>query len=175
MVDVAASGGYSISYKARHLMANPLTVTGSIGSINGFFNMRGLYDKLGVSKSFVTRGPSATMGSDYREPTAEEQARHADAHWIGFNEWLYDVAERRGISEERIERLAMGRVWTGRQAVENGLIDRTGDLRDAVRWAAELAGARPVRRCARSTCPNPGPSWSPCSARTRRTRTWPPP
>ena len=139
MVDVAASGGYMISYKATKMMADPLTVTGSIGSINGFFNMKGFYDKIGFSKSYVTRGPMALMGGDYREPTPEEWDRHVDAHWKGFNRWLADVADRRGIAFEDAKNLAYGRVWTGRQAVANGLIDATGNLRDAVALAAELA------------------------------------
>lgn len=139
MVDVAGSGGYMIAYRATKLMADPLSVTGSIGSINGFFDLKGLYDKLGVSKDFVTRGPMARFGGDYREPTPEEWARHVDAHWKGFNVWLEDVARRRGLGIAEARKLAYGRVWTGRQAAANGLIDATGNLHDAVALAAELA------------------------------------
>lgn len=148
MVDVAASGGYMISYRATELMANPLTVTGSIGSINGFFDLSRFRAKIGVNMDHVVRGPMAMLGTDDRPPTDEEWERHADAHWKGFNSWLRDVADRRGLPFEQAETLAHGRVWTGRQAVENGLIDRTGDLRDAVARAAELAeldAAKPPR------------------------------
>lgn len=139
MVDVAASGGYMISYRATKMMADPMTITGSIGSINGFFNMKGFYDKLGITKDFVTKGPMALLGSDYHDPTPEEWERHTDAHWRGFNAWLADVADRRGMQFADAEKLAHGRVWTGRQAVDNGLIDATGNLFDAIRMAADLA------------------------------------
>jgi protease-4 len=143
MVDVAASGGYYIAYEATKLMADPLTRTGSIGSISGFFDMKGLYDKLGVTKDFVTKGPMARLGSDYREPTPAEWDRFVDAHWKSFSTWMYDVGAKRGISREEIEKLALGRVFTGQQAVANGLIDEVGDLQAAVRLAAEQAGIAP--------------------------------
>jgi protease-4 len=143
MVDVAASGGYMVSFKATKMMADPLSVTGSIGSINGFFDVSGLRDKLGVNNDHVAKGPMAMLGTDDRAPTAAEWERHADAHWKSFNAWLEDVADRRGMEFSHAETLAHGRIWTGRQAVANGLIDRTGDLRDAVEWAAELAGLDP--------------------------------
>jgi protease-4 len=139
MVDVAASGGYYMAYKGSYLMADPMTVTGSIGSINGFFNMSGLYEKIGFNKEFVTRGPMALLGSDMRDPTPEEWARHTDAHWKSFNAWLADVAEHRGMAFEDAEKLAHGRIWTGRQAVANGLIDGVGNLDDAVAKALNLA------------------------------------
>jgi protease IV len=139
MVDVAASGGYKIAYKATKMMADPLSITGSIGSINGFFNMKGFYDKIGVTKDFVTKGPMALLGSDYRDPTDEEWERHTDAHWRRFNTWLADVAEYRGMEFTEAEKLAHGRIWTGRQAVANGLIDATGNIFDAIRLAADLA------------------------------------
>lgn len=139
MVDVAASGGYYMAYKGSYLMANSLTVTGSIGSINGFFNMSGLYEKIGFNKEFVTRGPMALLGSDMRDPTDEEWARHTDAHWKSFNAWLGDVAKHRGMEFEEAEKLAHGRVWTGRQAMANGLIDGLGNLDAAVAQALVLA------------------------------------
>ncbi len=139
MVDVAASGGYYIAYKGTRLLADPLTVTGSIGSINGFFNMRGFYDRIGFNKDGISMGPMAELGTDMREPTAEEWARHTEAHWISFNEWLADVAARRGLEFAAAEKLAHGRTWTGTQAKANGLIDDVGNLDDAVALAAELA------------------------------------
>lgn len=143
MVDVAASGGYYIAYKGTKLMANPLTVTGSIGSINGFFNLQGLYGKIGVDKDGITMGPMAELGTDMRDPTPEEWARHTEAHWISFNEWLADVAKERGLEFALAETLAHGRTWTGNQALANGLIDAVGNLDDAVALAAELAGLEP--------------------------------
>jgi len=143
MVDVAASGGYMISYRATEMMALPGTVTGSIGSINAFFDLSGLREKLGLNMDHVTRGPMAMLGGDDRAPTEQEWERHEDAHWKGYMTWFDDVAARRGFSREEMERRAYGRVFTGRQAEANGLIDRTGGLREAVARAAELAALDP--------------------------------
>lgn len=139
MVNVAASGGYAISYRASKIVANPATITGSIGSISGGFNLKGLYDKLGVTKDFVTRGPMALLFSDYHDPSPQQWKRLEENHWDGFNEWLRDVAKRRGLTFEKAEKLAMGRVWTGRQAKENGLIDEIGGLNEAIALAKSLA------------------------------------
>ncbi len=140
MVNVAASGGYHISYRASRILADPMTITGSIGSITGRFNMTGMYEKLGITHDFVTRGPSATMNSEYIDLTPEQSQRFGDDHWEGFNHWLRDVAEHRGMSFEKAETLAHGRVWTGRQALENGLVDELGGLTRAVEVARDLAG-----------------------------------
>lgn len=139
MVDVAASGGYHISYRASKIVADRMTVTGSIGSISGKFNMRGFYDKLGITHDRVTRGPMARINSDLRDFTAAERARFEENHWDGFNQWLQDVAEHRGMSFEEAEKLAHGRVWTGRQAQANGLVDEIGDLEHAIGLAKQLA------------------------------------
>jgi protease-4 len=140
MIDVAASGGYMIAYRASKIVADPMTVTGSIGSISMKFNMAGLYDKLGITWEDFEKGPNGQMFSDHRDFTEQERARFEANHWDGFNEWLYDVAKHRGIPVEDIEKLAMGRVWTGRQAKENRLIDEVGGLDKAIAVAKELAG-----------------------------------
>jgi protease-4 len=139
MIDVAASGGYMISYRASKVVADPMTITGSIGSISGKFNMSGLYDKLGITFDDYEKGPNGLMYSDHRDFTEEERARFEDNHWDGFNEWLYDVSARRGIPIGELEKLAMGRVWTGRQAKENHLIDEVGGFDKALSMAKELA------------------------------------
>jgi len=140
MVDVAASGGYHISYRASKIVADPMTITGSIGSISGKINMKDFYDKLGITFDHVERGPMATIESDLRDFTPEERARFEENHWNGFNDWLRDVAEHRDMSFEEAEKLAHGRVWTGRQAVANGLVDEIGDLKHAIDLAGQLAG-----------------------------------
>lgn len=140
MVNVAASGGYHISYRASKIVADPMTITGSIGSISGKFNMKGFYEKLGITFDHVERGPMATIESDLRDFTPEERARFEENHWNGFNDWLRDVAEHRDMSFEDAEKLAHGRVWTGRQAVANGLVDEIGDLKHAIELAGQLAG-----------------------------------
>lgn len=140
MVDMAASGGYYIAYTATKIMANPMTATGSIGSISMKFNLSGLYDKLGVSFDQVTRGPMARFWDDTRDFTDEEWARFSENHWDDFNAWLRDVAEKRGMTFEEAELLAHGRVWMGTQAKENGLIDELGGYYDAIALAKELGG-----------------------------------
>ncbi len=140
MVDVAASGGYHISYRASKIVADPMTVTGSIGSISGKFNVSEMWEKLGVTQDDVARGPNALMDSPWRDYTPEERQRFEDDHWEGFNHWLRDVAEHRGKSFDEAEKLAHGRVWSGRQAVANGLVDELGDFEHAVQVAKDLVG-----------------------------------
>ena len=139
MVNVAASGGYHIAYRGSKIIADPMSITGSIGSISGKFNMSSMYDKLGITFDSVTIGPNALFNSSLRDYTPEQRARFEEDHWRGFNEWLQDVSEHRGMSFEEAEKLAHGRVWTGTQAVANGLIDELGDLNRAVEIAKELA------------------------------------
>jgi len=139
MVDVAASGGYHIAYPSSRIVADPMTIVGSIGSISGKFNMSGMYEKLGISFDLVTRGPNARFDSSLQDYTPEQRARFEENHWEDFNNWLRDVAEHRGMTFEEAEKLAHGRVWTGTQAVANGLIDELGDLSRAVEIAKELA------------------------------------
>jgi protease-4 len=139
MVDVAGSGGYYIAYEATKIVADPMTLTGSIGSISMKFNMKGFYDKLGVTFDFVEKGPNALFYSDYADFTPEQRKRFEDNHWAGFDMWLRDVAEHRKMSYEQITALALGRVWTGRQAKANGLIDELGGLDKAIELAKELA------------------------------------
>jgi len=139
MVDVAASGGYHVSYRASRIVALPATTTGSIGSISGKVNIKGLLDRLGVTYSDVTLGPNALLGSDRRDYTPEEWEIFTRNHWADFNAWLADVAEHRGLPFAEAEKLAHGRVWTGRQAVQNRLIDETGGLPRAIAAAKELA------------------------------------
>lgn len=139
MGDVAASGGYVVAYRASAVVANPMTVTGSIGSISGKLVMKGLYDKLGISFDTVSKGPMAEIYSTLRTFTPEERARFEANHWTSFNRWLADVAARRGMTFEHAETLAHGRVWSGRQAKANGLVDELGGLQRAVAVARELA------------------------------------
>ncbi|MBN1222317.1 MAG: signal peptide peptidase SppA [Candidatus Aminicenantes bacterium] len=148
MVDVAASGGYHISYRASKIVADPLTLTGSIGSISGKPNMRGFYDKIGVTLDFVTKGPMALMYSDYLSFTSEERERFEKNHWDGFNSWLRDIADHRSMTFAEAEKLAHGRIWTGRQAKANGLVDELGGLDKAVAVAKELAGIPSEERVA---------------------------
>lgn len=143
MVNVAGSGGYMIAYRATRLVADASTVTGSIGSINAKFNMKGFDNMLGITRDSAEKGPRANMFSSYRDFTDEEWEIFTGNHWAGFNMWLSDVAEHRGMTFEEAENLAHGRVFTGRQAAENRLVDEVGDLDRAVELAKELAGIPP--------------------------------
>lgn len=140
MIDVAASGGYTISYHANKIVANPMTITGSIGSIQGKVNTTEMFNKLGITFDSVTLGPNGLMWSDRTDFTPEQRKRFVDSHWDDFNRWLGDVAERRGMTFEEAEQLAHGRVWTGRQAEQNGLIDELGGLDRAIELAKLEAG-----------------------------------
>jgi protease-4 len=140
MVDLAASGAYMISYPCTTLVADRLSIVGSIGSISGKFNMRGLYDKLGITKDFVTRGPNGLVDSDYFDYTPEQYAAFTDRHWKDYYEWVDDVARVRHMTPAEIDSVGRGRVWTGEQALERGLIDQVGTFDDAVRIAKSRAG-----------------------------------
>ena len=140
MVDVAASGGYVMAYRGTKIMADPTTITGSIGSITAKFDMSEFNAKVGLSTDHVSRGPNATIMASDRSFTPEEAQKFGDNHWRGFRRWMDDVALVRGIATTEIDSLCMGRVWTGRQGVANGLVDVLGDQEAAVQLAKTEAG-----------------------------------
>jgi protease-4 len=140
MGDVAGSGGYLICYPCGTMLAGKMSVVGSIGSISGKMNMRGLYDKIGMTKDFVTRGPFSTIDSDYFDYTPPEWAAFTADHWKGYQDWVADIARVRGKTPAEIDSIGRGRVWTGEQALELGLIDRIGGFDDAVALARERGG-----------------------------------
>lgn len=139
MVDVAASGGYMMSYRANYILADPMTITGSIGSISAKFDMSGFNEKVGLEHSHVTLGANARLMDSGRPFSAEEYELFHNRHQESFQEWIDDVARARNLTVAEVESLAMGRVWTGRQAVTNGLIDEVGGLYEAVAAARRLA------------------------------------
>jgi protease-4 len=139
MLDVAASGGYHIAYRATKIVADPMTITGSIGSISAKFNTREFYKKLGITFDHIEKGPNGLLWSPHHDFTDEQWERFVDNHWADFNKWVQDISEHRGIPLETLKTLAMGRVWTGNQAKDNGLIDEVGGLDRAIEIAKELA------------------------------------
>jgi protease-4 len=139
MVDVAGSGGYTISYRASKIVANPMTVTGSIGSISMKLNFRDFYKKLGITFDSATRGPNALFWSEITDFTKEQREAFEEFHWADYDLWIADIAKFRGLSIEELAELGHGRVWSGRQARENGLIDELGGLDRAIELARELA------------------------------------
>lgn len=139
MVDVAASGGYMMAYRAHRIVALPTTITGSIGSFTGKFVLRGLYDKIGVTKDFVTRGTFPLLESDYRDWSASEESLVARQHWEDYERWIDDIAASRDLEPAEVDSVARGRVWSGRQALDRRLVDELGDLRRAIEVAQQLA------------------------------------
>jgi len=140
MVDVAASGGYEIAYRADTILALPGTITGSIGSITGKFNARAFYNKIGVTKDEMGTGEKSLIFSDYRDFSPAEWDVVREEHRAFYRTWIEDIARCRGIDPEKVDSMARGRVWTGRQAADRGLIDGAGGFAEAVEAACRLAG-----------------------------------
>jgi protease IV len=139
MGDVAASGGYYIACPAEVIVALPSTLTGSIGVYGGKLVVDSLLERLGVTTGTVQQGARALMYSARRRFSEEERARFATTIDEIYDTFVAKVAEGRKRPVAEIEAIARGRVWTGRDALEIGLVDELGGLRDAVRIARERA------------------------------------
>jgi protease-4 len=137
MGDVAASGGYYVAMGSDAIVAQPGTITGSIGVFAGKFSLHGLYDKIGVTKEILTRGQHADIFTDYRPWTSDERARIHSMMASFYDEFVGKAAEARKRSFEDIDQVAQGRVWTGTEALAHGLVDRLGGLDAAVALARE--------------------------------------
>lgn len=158
MGDVAASGGYYIACNANKIVAQPTTLTGSIGVFLGKPVVKGLYDWLGVSNEYVTRGKNAGVFRLTEKWTPDERKKMTDqANKIYYDAFLPKVATGRGKDAEYIDKIAQGRVWTGTQAKENGLIDEFGGLEKAISIAKELAGIAADQEVRRVVFPEPRP------------------
>ncbi len=139
MGDLAASGGYYISMSADAIVAEPLTLTGSIGVFVGKADLTGLYQKVGINHEVIARGDNADLFTDLR-PFSEEQRVEIRAQLRRFYERFVDkVAEGRGLSFAQADSIARGRVWSGRDAEKLGLVDELGGLKEAVEVAKSLA------------------------------------
>jgi len=140
MADVAASGGYYIAANADRILADRNTVTGSIGVFLGKPVVKGLYDWLGISNEYVLRGKNAGIFRDTERWTPEERAKMQDmANQIYFGAFLPKVMSGRSLDKDKADSLGQGRVWTGAQAKENGLVDEFGGLERALAVAKGLA------------------------------------
>ena len=139
MSDEAACGGYYISMTGDPVVAYPATFTGSIGVVYGKANLRGLYEKLGISKQLLTRGRFAAIDSDYTP--LDEAARRKLREGVddNYRAFVAKVAAARKRKFEEIEPLAQGRVWLGSQAKRNGLVDELGGLDRAVELIRQKA------------------------------------
>lgn len=141
MGDVAASGGYYIAAPADTIVAEPGTITGSIGVISGKYSFKELYEKLGVHKEILKRGEHADFYSDYGDYPPSEQAILQKQVQEIYDDFIKKVAlGRTELTIEDVDRLGQGRIWSGRQAQENGLVDQLGGLSLALAIAREHAG-----------------------------------
>ena len=140
MGSVAASGGYYISMGADAIVANPGTITGSIGVYSGKFVIRDLKDRFGVASDAVRTNANADAWS-IDAPFTPQQRAHQEAEAdLVYADFVERVAEGRNLTTEAVDVVARGRVWTGVDALERGLVDELGGLRTAVRRAKILAG-----------------------------------
>ena len=142
MASVAASGGYYVACAADTIMANPGTLSGSIGVILEFPNTEELFQKIGIRFEVVKSGEFKDIGSPVREMTDREQELLQELIDDTYDQFVEVVTEERDLEREEVLRYADGRVFTGRQGVEYGLIDVLGDYEDAIALAAELSGIR---------------------------------
>ena len=140
MGDYAASGGYYIACNADTIVAEPTTLTGSIGIFGQFPNLEGLSKKIGVSFDVVKTNVYGDFGLPTRSMNEDEKALMQAYVNRGYDLFLTRCAEGRGMSKEAMDQIAQGRVWTGTRAKELGLVDELGGLDKAIEIAIEKAG-----------------------------------
>jgi protease-4 len=139
MSDLAASGGYYIAMPAQVIVAQPSTLTGSIGIYGGKIVTGGVYEKLGAHIEATSIGKHAEMNSPTRPYNAEERRKLEEQLQAFYDQFIEKVATSRHTTPEKIDAIAQGRVWTGRQAKQNGLVDALGGLDTAVALAKQRA------------------------------------
>lgn len=135
MSDVAASGGYWIATGASRIFADRATFTGSIGVVSTRFNLAGTYEKLGIASSVVQRGENADLFLESERLSEQQRAILQESVQVHYRTFLGKVADARGMTPAEVEELAQGRVWTGQQALERGLIDDLGGYRESLESA----------------------------------------
>ena len=140
MGDVAASGGYYIAMAAGTIVAHPSTLTGSIGVFGGKLNMKGFYNKIGLTKEIIAHGQNATLYSDYGGFTPTERERVEKMMKTVYKDFVSKAAAGRDKPFDEIDEIAQGRVWTGKQAKALGLVDELGGLDTALSIAKAQAG-----------------------------------
>lgn len=137
---VGASGGYYVALGADSIFALPGSITGSIGVIMEFPDVSELMDRLGVQMEVVKSAEHKDVGSPFRPTTPEDREVLTELVDDVYNQFIDVVAAERGLSEEQVRAVADGRIFSGRQALERGLVDRLGNLRDAIAAAGRMAG-----------------------------------
>ncbi len=137
--DVSASGGYYISAPADIIIAQPGTITGSIGVIFSLGNFKGLFEKIGVRMEAIKSGKFKDMGSPYRDLTTEERDMIQSIVADSYEQFYTAVKDGRRLPDEKLANLCDGRIFTGRQALANGLVDQLGGETEARKAAGKLA------------------------------------
>jgi protease IV len=143
--NISASGGVYIAMGANHIVANPGTITGSIGVILRGNNLEKLLERVGVSFKVIKSGPYKDILAFDRELTDPERTILQDLIDSSYSQFVQTVAQSRQLPVETVKSFADGRVFTGQQALELGMVDRLGTEEDARRWAAELVGLDPEK------------------------------
>ena len=138
--NISASGGVYIGMGAEYIVANPGTITGSIGVILRGNNLERLLDKIGISFKTIKSGPYKDILSFDRDLTTDEENILQELIDTSYQQFVETVAAGRKLAVEKVRSFADGRIFTGQQALELGVVDRLGTEEDARRWAAELAG-----------------------------------
>jgi protease-4 len=140
MGSVAASGGYYIACASDRIVANPGTITGSIGVLMEFTNIEELFKKIGIKGVVLKSGEHKDIGSPFREMTPEEKKIMQDVLDNVHQQFIEAVAKGRGLEREKVAQIADGRILTGEQAKQCGLVDEMGNLQDAIDMVAKMVG-----------------------------------
>jgi protease-4 len=155
MGDVAASGGYYISMGCDKIYAEPGTLTGSIGVVGGKIVLKGLFDKVGLSTDVISRGKNSGILSEMTNFSDSERIVWKKMMEEVYQQFVKKAAAGRKMEIDKLESLAGGRIWTGRQAKSQGLVDELGTLIDAIAEAKKLAGLKPEDKTEQMTLPKP--------------------
>jgi protease IV len=155
MSDVAASGGYYIACNANKIVAEPSTITGSIGVVGGKPVIKGFYDWIGVSNEYVLRGKNAGMFRESEKFSDSERAKFQEFLKQTYDDFTSKVAKGRGKEQTYIDSIGQGRVWTGSQGRERGLVDEYGGVDKAIELAKQLANIPADRSIQRVILPQP--------------------
>ena len=139
MSDVAASGGYYIACNANKIVAEPSTITGSIGVVGGKPVVKGLYDWLGITNEYVMRGKNAGMFRETEKFSDSERQKFQEFLNATYDDFTTKVAKGRSKEKNYIDSIGQGRVWTGQQGKERGLVDEYGGIDYAIEVAKALA------------------------------------
>ena len=155
MSDVAASGGYYIACNANKIVAEPSTITGSIGVVGGKPVLKGFYDWIGVTNEYVLRGKNAGMFRESEKFSDTERAKFEEFMKATYDDFISKVGKGRNKDKTYIDSIGQGRVWTGRQGKDNGLVDEYGGLDKAIEIAKQLANIPVDKSVQRIVMPKP--------------------